>query len=124
MPRLSQLTISKAGNTVTHMVNGGGAVTTCPDCKGKSDAPETHCTTCKGYGVISREHAWRIDCGNKVRRHRERHNMGLREGAKHYGVSSRFLSRLERGEAPKIVYFTMCRRLGIAVDAIDERKRA
>lgn len=107
-------------------------MTTCPDCKGKAsnvilvngETKQIHCIICKGFGVISREHAWRIDCGNKIKRHRERNDWGLREGAKHFGVSMRFLSRLERGEAPKIVYFTMCRRLGIAVQAIEERERA
>ena len=110
-------------------------MTICPACKGRqkqivlmdgigiSGEHQVICTTCKGFGQISADHAWRIIQGNKIRRYREKSDLGIREAAAIYGIRAKTLSMIERGDAPKIIYHTMCKRFFIVItDKVREKE--
>lgn len=102
-------------------------MTICPSCKGRqkqivlmdgigiSGEHQVICTTCRGFGQISADHAWKIIQGHKIRRYREKSDLGIREAAAIYGIRPKTLATIERGDAPKIIYHTMCKRFGIAI---------
>lgn len=99
----------------------GRDMTLCPSCLGSKKLDvlvlggirRIDCNTCKGIGAITPEHAWRVARGGEIRDWRERHCTGLREAATFLGIQARTLSAIERGDAPRIVYVSMMKRLGI-----------
>lgn len=96
-------------------------MTLCPACLGSKKLDvlvvagirRIDCTTCKGVGAITPEHAWRVARGGEIRDWREKAGSGLREAAAFLGIQARTLSAIERGDAPRIVYVSMIKRLGI-----------